>query len=128
MGSFKDFNPSTGLFNRLLYRTVARDGDMKLVVSTGLENNLKPIEKAHSPNSVYVILRNDGNLKSINVFDSSCIKERQIDLDHYHGGMKPHVHIFSRSSKYHPGDAFPPVSEDYQLIIRANKLLKEYKL
>lgn len=127
MGSFKDYNEATGCFNRLLYTTVARDGDMKLVVSTGLEKNLKPIEKAHSPKSIYVVLRNDGKLKNINGFDENREKLRQIDLDHKHNGLKPHVHDFSDGSKYHPTDGLPPTDEDWKLIAKAEELLKEYK-
>lgn len=127
MGSFKDYNTSVGLFSRLLYKTVARDGDMKLVVSTGLEKNLKPIEKAHSPNSVYVVLTKELDIKNINVFDGTGNKLKQIDLDHSHNGLKEHVHNFEKGDKYHPKKGVPLSSEDWELVAKAEKILKEYK-
>ncbi len=127
MGSFKDYNQATGLFSRLLYTTVARDGDMKLVISTGLEKNLKPIETAHSSNSIYAVIGKNGAIKNINVFDSNKEKVKQIDLDHKHKGICPHVHNFKNGDKYHPKDGDPPTADDLELIVKAEKILKEYK-
>ena len=123
MGSFKDYNSLTGLFSRLLYTTVARDGDMKLVISTGLEKNLKPIEKAHSANSIYVVLGKNQEIKNINVFNENGNKLKQIDLTHFHNGLKPHFHDFSDGSKYHPKDGLPLTQEELKLVSNAEKLL-----
>ena len=126
MGSFRDYNETTGLFSRLLYTTVARDGNMKLVISTGLEKNLKTIEKCHTKGSIYAVIGKNGEIKNINVFDSNGNKLKQIDLDHHHNGLHPHTHNFKEGDKYHPKDGDPVSDDDLILIKQAEKLLKEY--
>lgn len=42
---------------------------------------------------IYATLDKSDNLKYITYFDDKNKRYKQIDLDHYHNGMKPHVHI-----------------------------------
>jgi hypothetical protein len=42
-------------------------------------------------NRVYVLVKDD-KLKSITLYNSKGIVRRQIDLDHAHKGLAPHVH------------------------------------
>ena len=48
MGSFKTYDKETGEFSEYPYVTVKKTDNVKIVVSTGLYKNLKPIEIAHS--------------------------------------------------------------------------------
>ena len=46
MGSFRYYNEETGQFDKLSYTTVAREGNLKVVVLNEGENQIKPIEFA----------------------------------------------------------------------------------
>lgn len=80
MGSFRYYNEETGQFDKLSYTTVAREGNLKVVVLNEGENQIKPIELANSPNSIYAIKNNKGEISSINFFGEDKRKTKQIDL------------------------------------------------
>lgn len=123
MGSFRYYNEETGRLEELHYTTVARDGDLKVVVLDGDNDHLKPIEIANSPNSIYAIKTKRGNLASINFFGPDKRKTKQIDFTHSHKGLKPHVHEF-HGEKYHPADARECNPEELDLIAKAKELAK----
>lgn len=123
MGSFRYYNEETGQFDKLSYTTVAREGNLKVVVLNEGENQIKPIELANSPNSIYAIKNNKGEISSINFFGEDKRKTKQIDLKHKHQGMIPHVHEF-HGEKYHPSSARPCNKEELELISRAKGLAK----
>lgn len=99
MGSFRYYNEETGQFDKLSYTTVAREGNLKVVVL------------------------NEGEISSINFFGEDKRKTKQIDLKHKHQGMIPHVHEF-HGEKYHPSSARPCNKEELELISRAKELAK----
>jgi len=123
MGSFRYYNEQTGTFEKMFYTTVARDGDLKVVVLNETENQIKPIEIANSPNSIYAIKNDKGEITSINFFGEDKKKTKQIDLNHSHEKMSPHVHEF-HGEKYHPKDARPCNQEELEFIARAKELAK----
>jgi hypothetical protein len=54
---------------------------------------------------IYVLVDYKGELKSISMYDKNGKVCRQIDIDHFHLGHKPHVHIGyaeNRSQGYEP--------------------------
>lgn len=121
MGSFRSYNEQTGTFEKLIYSTVAREGDLKVVVLNATENQIKPIELANSANSIYAIKNDKGKITSINFFDEDKHKTKQIDLQHKHQGMIPHTHEF-HGEKYHPSSARPCTPEELAIIARAKEL------
>ncbi|MGM9983802.1 MAG: hypothetical protein ACI38O_03860 [Fibrobacter intestinalis] len=123
MGSFRYYDESTGTFEKMFYTTVARDGNLKIVVLNETENQIKPIEKANSPNSIYAIKNKNGAITSINFFGEDKFKTKQIDLKHSHKGMSPHVHEF-HGEKYHPTSARPCNEEELAIIKKAQELAK----
>ena len=52
MGSFKTYDEEAGEFSEYPYVTVKKTENVKILVSTGLCENLRPIEIAHSANSI----------------------------------------------------------------------------
>lgn len=121
MGSFRSYNEQTGTFEKLIYSTVAREGDLKVVVLNATENQIKPIELANSANSIYAIKNDKGKITSINFFGEDKYKTKQIDLQHKHQGMIPHTHEF-HGEKYHPSSARPCTPEELAIIARAKEL------
>ena len=120
MGSFRSYNEQTGTFEKLIYSTVAREGDLKVVVLNATENQIKPIELANSANSIYAIKNDKGKITSINFFGENKHKTKQIDLQHKHQGMIPHTHEF-HGEKYHPSSARPCTPEELAIIARAKE-------
>jgi hypothetical protein len=52
-------------------------------------------------NRVYVLVNEDGVVKSIGFYDKQGRKKRQVDLTHEHNGQSPHVHIgYEHSPEY----------------------------
>ena len=121
MGSFRYYNNETGQFEKLYYTTIAREGNLKIVVLNENENQIKPIELANSPNSIYAIRNSKGEITSINFFNEDKLKTKQIDLKHKHQGMIPHVHEF-HGEKYHPSSARTCNMEELELISKAKEL------
>lgn len=123
MGSFRYYNESMGTFEKMFYTTVAREGDLKVVVLNEIQNQIKPIELANSPNSIYAIKNEKGEITSINFFGEDKHKTKQIDLKHTHEGMRPHVHEF-HGEKYHPASARSCNEDELALIEKAKELAK----
>lgn len=123
MGSFRYYNEITGIFEKLFYTTIAREGNLKIVVLNNSENQIKPIEIANTPNSIYAIKNNKGDLTSINFFGQDKHKIKQIDLKHKHQGIIPHTHEFN-GEKYHPNSARECNNEELIIIKIALELAK----
>ena len=123
MGSFRSYNEQTGTFEKLIYSTIAREGDLKVVVLNANENQIKPIELANSANSIYAVRNEKGKITSINFFGADKRKNKQIDLQHKHQGIIPHTHEF-HGEKYHPTSARPCTLEELSIISKAQELAK----
>ena len=121
MGSFRHYNNETGTFEKLIYSTIAREGDLKVVVLNATENQIKPIELANSANSIYAVRNEKGKITSINFFGEDKHKTKQIDLQHKHQGIIPHTHEF-HVEKYHPLTARPCTPEELAIIAKAKEL------
>ena len=121
MGSFRHYNNETGTFEKLIYSTIAREGDLKVVVLNATENQIKPIELANSANSIYAVRNEKGKITSINFFGEDKHNTKQIDLQHKHQGIIPHTHEF-HGEKYHPLTARPCTPEELAIIAKAKEL------
>ena len=127
IGSFKSYNDKDGSFKKYLYYTVSSEGKYKLVKPLPDNKSSKPIEFAHSENSIYGVINDKGKLQSIQAFGADKNKIYQIDLLHSHDKMQPHVHDFKESNnKYHPKDGRVCNSDELATIDKINKLFKKY--
>ncbi len=123
MGSFRYYDTETGQLEKFYYTTVAREGNLKIVVLNESENQIKPIEIANSPNSIYAVKSRSGDIASIHFFGKDKMKTKQIDLKHKHCGIIPHVHEF-HGEKYHPQTARVCTKEELDIIHQAEELAK----
>ncbi|SHF01302.1 hypothetical protein [Schwartzia succinivorans] len=73
------------------YSSLLTYGNIKFVVVNN--GNTKAPKETMTNNRVYVTLdRVTGEPKYISYYDKSNKKEKQIDLQHGHAGMMPHIH------------------------------------
>ena len=100
------------------FTTVHHGGDVKLIkVSNPVEKPRAPLQ-TRTPGRVYGVLDEKDRLAYIVTYDQKGRRDRQIDLLHAHGGVRPHVH-----SGYHhnPGE---PLSLGDELLRR--RLMSEW--
>lgn len=74
------------------YKTLWQDGNVKYVTPRDDKDNIRVPQETRTPNRTYALVDRNGNIKSICHYGSDGKLDRQIDLDHYHNGKKPHVH------------------------------------
>ena len=72
------------------YKSLLTYGNIKYVVP--VEGNAKAPMETMTNNRVYVTLDRFGEPTYVSYYDKDNKKRKQIDLQHLHAGMQPHVH------------------------------------
>ncbi|MEC4272736.1 hypothetical protein VJ923_06160 [Adlercreutzia sp. R25] len=73
------------------YRTLASDGDLKLVVANSKE--AETLVESMTPGRIYAVVnQKNGNLKSVIFNGGDGKRAKRVDLDHFHEKKKPHAH------------------------------------
>lgn len=83
------------------YRTLHQLGNVKFIEKTSNDSD-EPLETMTN-GRVYATVKN-GDIKSINYYDGSNKRMKSINLDHYHKGLKPHVHRGYYHNESDPSD------------------------
>jgi len=84
----------TGGFVTYNYKTLMRYNQVRFVMlKDKSKRNIKLPEMSNSRWAVYATLGFDGEIKSISFYNGSRKKYKEIDFNHFHGKLKPHVHI-----------------------------------
>lgn len=73
------------------YRTLLKSGNIKFVKSNESGSTKTPME-AMTKGRVYVTVNNKNELTAITYYDNNGKRNRQIDLQKAHKGIKPHTH------------------------------------
>ena len=82
------------------YKTVHKVGNIKFVTQNEQGSQKTPMETM-TKGRVYVLIdKNKNTPKSIVYFDTKNKRNKQIDLDHVHKGMKPHAHHGYNHAEY----------------------------
>lgn len=81
------------------YQTLYESGNIKYIARNA-EAREEPLETMVS-GRVYVLVKNNGEIKSIHYYNSSNKRAKQINLDHWHKKQNPHVH---RGYYHHEND------------------------
>lgn len=110
-GSFIDVNRGNFNFtdNGQHYETIGVIGEIQILKQP--YGSVKAPEYSHSPNRIYAVIQND-KLKHISFYDDNHKQVKVIDLEHYHCGLKPHVHY----NLNHTDKSIPLNEDDYKLI------------
>lgn len=99
------------------YETIGQMDNIQ-VLSMGTARNVKAPEYSHSANRIYVILK-DKKIKHISFYDGDHKQIKVIDFEHYHYGLKPHVHYMLD----HTDKGIPLSKEDLDLIEKIKRRL-----
>lgn len=109
------------------YQTVHQIENIKFVV----QNNTNPVKtpmETMTKNRIYVTIGQDGEPKSITLYDENGKRERQIDLTHIHkvNGAKLKLHTHMGYNHDENGTRKPSEKED-KLIDKITKAWENYK-
>ena len=82
------------------YKTLHKVSNIKFISMNGKGPQKAPMETM-TRGRVYVLVdKNKNTLKNAVYFDKKNKRNKQIDLEHFHKGMKPHVHHGYYHSEY----------------------------
>ena len=107
-GSFVNVNSGNFAFKEggQTYFSVGMIGDnIKVLERPG--TSVKAPEYSHTENRIYAIMQK-GELKHIAFYNEKHELVKSIDFQHYHDGMKPHVH----HDVYHEGAVTPMTASE----------------
>lgn len=82
----------TGGFTEYNYSTVIRYNNVRYIIQKDSKKNLKLPERSNSKWAVYAVISPKGDIQYVTYYDGSRRLYKEIDLRHFHGGIKPHVH------------------------------------
>lgn len=74
------------------FKTLWQDGNVKYVTVRNLVERPRVPQITRTPGRIYVLVGEGGQLKSICHYGKDGKLDRQIDLDHFHNRMNPHIH------------------------------------
>lgn len=104
------------------YSALHTAGNIKFISYNG--GNAKTPMETMTKGRVYVLINKQKDApKSIIYFDTSNKRNKQIDLDHEHKGMKPHTHHGYNHAEYEIGKKGGTnlTTKEHKLVERVNK-------
>lgn len=120
----------SGGFSVYSYKTLMRYNNTRFVMlKDKAKKNVKLPAMSNSKWAVYTALGADGDIKSISFYNGSRKKYKEIDLSHFHNGMKPHVHIIDPDAKdMRNGIARAPTEREKSWIATIERFYKKHQL
>jgi hypothetical protein len=79
------------------YKTVGYIAGIKVLKP--IKDHGKLPEMSNTPGTSYILLTKEGELKQFRTYDYSRHPKLDIDFDHYHNGIKPHIHFYGHRKK-----------------------------
>lgn len=120
----------SGGFSVYSYKTLMRYNNTRFVMlKDKAKKNVKLPAMSNSKWAVYAALGADGDIKSISFYNESRKKYKEIDLSHFHNGMKPHVHIIDPDAKnMRSGIVRAPTEREKSRIATIERFYKKHQL
>ncbi|WP_276781257.1 hypothetical protein [Treponema succinifaciens] len=120
----------SGGFSVYSYKTLMRYNNTRFVMlKDKAKKNVKLPAMSNSKWAVYAALGADGDKKSISFYNESRKKYKEIDLSHFHNGMKPHVYIIDPDAKnMRSGIARAPTEREKSRIATIERFYKKHQL
>lgn len=105
------------------YKTLHKAGNIKFIIQNGNDSQKTPMETMTKSRVYALIDKHKDAPKSIVYFDSKNMRNKQIDLDHVHKGMKPHAHHGYNHAEYETSKkgATNLTPKETRLVERVNK-------
>ena len=94
------------------YRMLFKVSNIKFIKTNPGEDRNAPMETM-TKGRVYAYVGTKNNLKSIIYFDENNKRIKQIDLTHFHNGIKPHAHI---GYEHKESEARRPTDKERRLV------------
>ncbi len=109
------------------YTSLVTYGNIKFVVPN--KGNSKAPKETMTHNRVYVTLdKSTGDPKYVSYYDKENKKRKQIDLQHPHAGLKPHVHHGYEHNEYDsPKGASRLTPKEKKLVSTVDEIWREKK-
>lgn len=106
------------------YHTIFKSGNIKFVERN--EGPATPPMETMTKGRVYVTVGEKGP-KFITYYDNQNKRIKQIDLDRYHNGMRPHTHHgYEHNENDGKKGAARPTTEEKKMVDRVKKLWYSY--
>jgi hypothetical protein len=107
------------------YHTILQSGNIKFI-RKNIGGASAPLEtmSAHE-RRIYVTVNAKDVVKSVTLFSEDGLREREIHLDHFHGGLKPHTHV-GYDNRTGRDEAFPLNPREKAIVSRVLGIWKEY--
>lgn len=106
------------------YRTVLKDGNIKFV--TKVNRQSETLMETMTKGRVYVTVGGEDLLKVI-YFDNDNKRVKEINLDHSHEGMRPHVHHgYEHAENDGPKGGSNLTPEEKRMVDRVTKIWYKY--
>lgn len=74
------------------YKTLHQSGNVKFIAQNKPGSQKTPMETMTKGRVYALVNKHNNSIKSIVYFDTANKRNKQVDLDHLHKGMKPHAH------------------------------------
>ena len=104
------------------YKTVLKDGNIKFVKYKESKSTKTPMETM-TKGRVYVTVNNKNELTAITYYDNNGKRNRQIDLQKVHKGIKPHTHHgYEHNENDSKKGASKLTTEEIKMVDRVTKI------
>lgn len=104
------------------YRTLLKSGNIKFVKSNESGSTKTPMETM-TKGRVYVTVNNKDELTAITYYDNDGKRNRQIDLQKAHKGIKPHTHHgYEHNENDNKKGASKLTTKEKRMVDRINKI------
>lgn len=109
------------------YKTVLKDGNIKFVKYKESKSTKTPMETM-TKGRVYVTVNNQNELTAITYYNNNGKRNRQIDLQKAHKGIKPHTHHgYEHNENDSKKGASKLSTEERKMVDRVTKIWYNYK-
>ena len=104
------------------YKTVLKDGNIKFVKYKESKSTKRPMETM-TKGRVYVTVNNKNELTAITYYNNNGKRNRQIDLQKVHKGIKPHTHHgYEHNENDSKKGASKLTTEEIKMVDRVTKI------
>lgn len=104
------------------YKTVLKDGNIKFVKYKESKSTKTPMETM-TKGRVYVTVNNKNELTAITYYNNNGKRNRQIDLQKVHKGIKPHTHHgYEHNENDSKKGASKLTTEEIKMVDRVTKI------
>lgn len=88
-----------GGFTNYNYKAVEVIESVKVLKDVNSKKSTNLPERSNTPDTKYISLTKDNAIKQMREYDSNRKPKVDIDFDHSHNGVKPHIHTYKNGER-----------------------------